>query len=124
MKIVLADLKGELLEAWQKIGHDKDYVSTYHGSIFDVDCDVLVSPANSFGFMDGGIDMAMHIGYQAVGPILCRAVEDKFSKTITLKKDDVKPGRQPILWSTLIVPYLDGVQPVEAFKPILGRGFT
>lgn len=59
MIIVLADLKGELLEAWQKIDSDKDYVSTYHGSIFDVDCDALVSPANSFGFMDGGIDMAI-----------------------------------------------------------------
>jgi O-acetyl-ADP-ribose deacetylase (regulator of RNase III) len=26
------------------------------GSIFDIACDALVSPANSFGFMDGGID--------------------------------------------------------------------
>lgn len=26
------------------------------GDILDVDCDAVVSPANSFGFMDGGID--------------------------------------------------------------------
>ena len=57
MEIVLADLQGHLLEAWQKSGRGKEYVSTYHGSIFDVKCDALVSPANSFGFMDGGIDM-------------------------------------------------------------------
>lgn len=29
------------------------------GSIFEVECDALVSPANSFGFMDGGLDMAI-----------------------------------------------------------------
>lgn len=59
MKIVLADLQGQLIEAWQKIGHRKEYVTTHHGSIFNVECDALVSPANSFGFMDGGIDMAI-----------------------------------------------------------------
>jgi O-acetyl-ADP-ribose deacetylase (regulator of RNase III) len=59
VRIVLADLQGELLETWQKNGGDKSYVSTHHGSIFDVECDALVSPANSFGFMDGGIDMAI-----------------------------------------------------------------
>lgn len=59
MKIVLADLQNQLLDAWQKIGHSKEYVTTYHGSIFDVESDALVSPANSFGFMDGGIDMAI-----------------------------------------------------------------
>lgn len=59
MNIILADLQGNLLEAWQKIAGDKNYVTTYHGSIFEVQCDALVSPANSFGFMDGGLDMAI-----------------------------------------------------------------
>ena len=59
MKIVLADLQDKLIEAWQAIGRDKDYVATHHGSIFDVQCDALVSPANSFGYMDGGLDMAI-----------------------------------------------------------------
>lgn len=59
MKLVLADLEGQLLQAWQGIGNDKNYITTHHGSIFEVECDALVSPANSFGFMDGGIDMAI-----------------------------------------------------------------
>ncbi|OKH45749.1 hypothetical protein NIES2101_25875 [Calothrix sp. HK-06] len=33
-----------------------DFVTVHHGSILDVECDAVVSPANSFGFMDGGID--------------------------------------------------------------------
>lgn len=41
MKIVLAAVGKELADAWDGICHD---------------CDAVVSPANSFGFMDGGID--------------------------------------------------------------------
>jgi O-acetyl-ADP-ribose deacetylase (regulator of RNase III) len=59
MKIVLADVNGRLLQAWQNIAGGYASVTTHHGSIFDVHCDALVSPANSFGFMDGGIDMAI-----------------------------------------------------------------
>jgi O-acetyl-ADP-ribose deacetylase (regulator of RNase III) len=59
MNIILADLQSNLLEAWHKSAGDKPYVITHHGSIFEVQCDALVSPANSFGFMDGGLDMAI-----------------------------------------------------------------
>ncbi len=59
MKIVLADVQGTILRAWQEAAGDKAYVTTHHGSIFEVQCDALVSPANSFGFMDGGLDMAI-----------------------------------------------------------------
>ncbi|BAZ16479.1 putative appr-1-p processing enzyme family [Calothrix sp. NIES-4071] len=34
----------------------RDFVTVHRGSILDVECDAVVSPANSFGFMDGGID--------------------------------------------------------------------
>ena len=30
-------------------------LTIHHGSILDITCDALVSPANSFGFMDGGV---------------------------------------------------------------------
>jgi O-acetyl-ADP-ribose deacetylase (regulator of RNase III) len=35
---------------------DHPNVVVHRGSILDVHCDAVVSPANSFGFMDGGID--------------------------------------------------------------------
>jgi O-acetyl-ADP-ribose deacetylase (regulator of RNase III) len=59
MKIVLADPQGKLITAWQNTAGDNKHVAIYHGSIFEVQCDALVSPANSFGFMDGGLDMAI-----------------------------------------------------------------
>lgn len=56
MKIILASPDRSLLDAWQKHCANISEVSFHHGSVLDVACDALVSPANSFGFMDGGID--------------------------------------------------------------------
>lgn len=54
----LADTDQKILEAWNALTDERlsQMVSIHHGSIFDVPCDALVSPANSFGMMDGGID--------------------------------------------------------------------
>ncbi|MBI3243692.1 MAG: macro domain-containing protein [Chloroflexi bacterium] len=57
MKIVLADVQGALVVAWRTALADVENVEIHHGSIFDARCDALVSPANSFGFMDGGLDL-------------------------------------------------------------------
>src|SRR4051794_242696 len=56
MKIVLTAVEEALARAWEQFCGDVSDVTVYRGSIFDVDCDAVVSPANSFGFMDGGID--------------------------------------------------------------------
>lgn len=56
MRIVLAAVDNELAEAWNQFCQDLEGVSVHRGSILDVQCDAVVSPANSFGFMDGGID--------------------------------------------------------------------
>lgn len=60
MKITLSALDGpeglHLANAWKKACSDLDFVQLHRGSILDLNCDAVVSPANSFGFMDGGID--------------------------------------------------------------------
>ncbi|MGO1080131.1 macro domain-containing protein [Inquilinus sp. CA228] len=56
MKIVLAATETRLADAWETAFAGLDDVRVHRGSIFDVACDAVVSPANSFGFMDGGID--------------------------------------------------------------------
>jgi O-acetyl-ADP-ribose deacetylase (regulator of RNase III) len=55
-QIILAAPESSLLDGWCKHCGDLDRVEIVEGSVFDVACDALVSPANSFGFMDGGID--------------------------------------------------------------------
>jgi O-acetyl-ADP-ribose deacetylase (regulator of RNase III) len=62
MKLILTAVDKSLTDAWTKFCGDLDFVTVYHGSILDVECDAVVSPANSYGFMDGGID-ALYMGY-------------------------------------------------------------
>lgn len=56
MNIVLTAVEADLADAWRRHCGDLPGVTVHHGSIFDLGVDAVVSPANSFGFMDGGID--------------------------------------------------------------------
>lgn len=57
MKIILTAVEKELCEAWKTFCGELPDVEIYHGSILDLSVDAIVSPANSYGFMDGGIDL-------------------------------------------------------------------
>ncbi|HWA25305.1 MAG TPA: macro domain-containing protein [Lacunisphaera sp.] len=56
MKLFLVDRKPELLDAWRKGFAGISDVVVTDEDIFALGADAIVSPANSFGFMDGGID--------------------------------------------------------------------
>src|SRR5882724_11922594 len=58
VKFFLRDRNPELAEAWTKYFRGIESVAVSCGDIFDLAADAIVSPANSFGFMDGGIDLA------------------------------------------------------------------
>lgn len=66
MKIILSAVETDLADAWRRFCADLDCVEIHQGSIFDLSCDSVVSLANSFGFMDGGIDMlfSQRFGWQ------------------------------------------------------------
>lgn len=57
MNLIFVDLQQDVVTAWDEHFQGCPHVSVQSGSIFEVDCDALVSPANSFGYMDGGLDM-------------------------------------------------------------------
>lgn len=57
-QIILTAQDQLLFDAWQKHCGDLPNVTVHRGSILDLECDAVVSPGNSFGFMDGGIDLA------------------------------------------------------------------
>ena len=62
MKIVLLDINKEMTDAWHKYfdGEDVEIVNDSlenYLSTHTVDC--IVSPANAFGLMDGGYDLAI-----------------------------------------------------------------
>lgn len=56
MHLVLTAVDQALTQAWQQFCGDLPFVEIHQGSILEASCDAVVSPANSFGFMDGGID--------------------------------------------------------------------
>ncbi len=78
MNIILTSVDAGLAEAWARFCGDLDCVTVHRGSIFDIACDAVVSPANSFGFMDGGIDLlyTQHFGWH---------VQDRVQEAIQAK---------------------------------------
>jgi O-acetyl-ADP-ribose deacetylase (regulator of RNase III) len=59
MILKLVDINSKLTDAWATVFEGVDQVTVSNQSIFDLSCDAIVSPANSFGFMNGGIDFAI-----------------------------------------------------------------
>jgi O-acetyl-ADP-ribose deacetylase (regulator of RNase III) len=55
--LVLCALEEPLIRAWQSVVASVDGpLRVHHGSVLDVAADAVVSPANSYGWMRGGID--------------------------------------------------------------------
>jgi O-acetyl-ADP-ribose deacetylase (regulator of RNase III) len=69
MKIILSAIEPGLADAWERFCGAFECVAIHRGSILDLKCDAVVSPANSFGFMDGGMDMlySLHFGWGVQG---------------------------------------------------------
>lgn len=63
IKIILADLSPKLIAAWQEFFSEEESVQILEADITTIECDAVVSPANSFGFMDGGLDYALSVRF-------------------------------------------------------------
>lgn len=78
MKIQLIDRNKEMCNQWNLQFKDCKDVIIHCGDFFSLKTDCVVSPANSFGYMDGGLDMVISrkIGWQ---------VQEKLQKQIQQK---------------------------------------
>ena len=65
-RILLVCQSRALVDAWSEVFVTFESVEVYEGDFFERDADAMVSPANSFGIMDGGLDAAIRsaLGYQ------------------------------------------------------------
>lgn len=59
MQYILSAIDPALIEAWKAFFSDIPNVVIHEGDITKLKVDAVVSPANSFGFMDGGLDLAL-----------------------------------------------------------------
>jgi O-acetyl-ADP-ribose deacetylase (regulator of RNase III) len=58
-RIHLVDRDARLVAAWREVFRDFPEVQPNRSDFFEQDADAMVSPGNSFGIMDGGIDAAI-----------------------------------------------------------------
>lgn len=55
-RLILCALDESLTAAWRDVADKRDGLTVHCGSVLDVHADAVVSPANSYGWMRGGVD--------------------------------------------------------------------
>ncbi|MBI1258293.1 MAG: phage tail protein [Chloroflexi bacterium] len=108
MKLILVDPNQPLCDAWRdKFAGlpDVEIVRGYFESLPEYDC--MVSPANSFGLMDGGVDLAItrYFGNRLMHDVQRRILEDHL-------------GEQPV-GTSIIVATLHEKHPFLAHTPTM-----
>lgn len=126
MILNLIDLNKGMIQAWQKWFKDVPNVNIIEGSIFDTHVDALVSPANSFGFMDGGLDLqiSQNLGW-SIQERLQRIIQFEYNGELLVGQSITVPtgnGYIPYVISapTMRVPMelIDSINPYLAARAV------
>lgn len=93
----LVDFEAALVEAWEQVFWDCRRVTMAQGDILRASGDALVSPANSFGYMDGGLDLAItqHFGWDLEARVRGRLLAEfdgelPVGQAIVVETEDVR----------------------------------
>ncbi|MFI5642171.1 ADP-ribosyltransferase domain-containing protein [Streptomyces goshikiensis] len=80
LRVVLTDVNAQVVQAWRAAFADTPGIEIRSGSILDEDVDAWVTPTNSRGRMDGGVDAAIkrHLG-SGIQVRVQRAIRDRFA---------------------------------------------
>jgi hypothetical protein len=65
-QIVLCALDEQMALAWRGVADGRSRIRVYQGSILETGVDAVVSPANSFGLMRGGIDAVYSMAWPSI----------------------------------------------------------
>ncbi len=126
MKIILSAVEKGLYNAWKTFCGDLLNVEIHYGSILDLSVDAIVSPANSYGFMDGGIDLlySHRLGWQ-VQERLQKIIKEKHHGELLvgqaeIVETDVQQIPFVIAAPTMRVPMIlkDSVNPYLAARAV------
>jgi O-acetyl-ADP-ribose deacetylase (regulator of RNase III) len=98
MKIILSDTNQSVTQGWRHYFKDCPEVEIFSGSIFETDCNTIVSPANSFGFMDGGLDLAIsnYLGWQVQERLQAKIKEKHHGELLVGQAELVKTDHPKI----------------------------
>ncbi len=101
LKIILTAIDAKLAEAWNEFFGNQENVAVILRDITNIECDAIVSPANSFGFMDGGLDYALS---ERFGWDLEKRLQQRIKE---LPEGELLVGRTLLLETNdLKIPYL------------------
>ncbi|MFD2720922.1 macro domain-containing protein [Hymenobacter monticola] len=92
MHLNLIATNPEITDAWEKVFADVPQVTVRLGSIFDYPADALISPANSFGYMNGGLDFAIskNLGWH-LEKDLQRIIREKYYGELLVGQAEIIP---------------------------------
>jgi len=95
-KLVLIDRSQPLVDRWKEQFSDCPEVEVLVGDYFQRPADAIVSPANSFGIMDGGLDLAIRdqLGF-TVQERLQAAIVEKYHGELPVGSAEVVPTDDP-----------------------------
>lgn len=90
------DTNEKVVQAWEKVFGDLSNITIKHDSIFNHPCDAIVSPANSFGFMNGGIDFAIskNLGWH-IEKKLQKVIREKYYGELLVGQAEVIETENP-----------------------------
>lgn len=102
-KIVLVDKWRPLCSAWSQAFGQLAGIEVVEGDFFAHDADAMVSPANSFGIMDGGLDLAIRsaLGSSIQGDVQ-RAILERHHGELPVGAAEILPTNHP-RWPHLVV---------------------
>lgn len=107
MKYILINPSEEMVKAWQKYFNNEPNVEIRQGDLTKVECDAIVSPANSFGFMDGGVDYA---------------ISDRFGWDIEVRlqqKIQALPEGELLIGKAMVIEIMNGNVPYLIAAPTM-----
>lgn len=121
LQLILADVQRPVIDAWHNFFKEVPQVTIHHGSIFEVPCDAIVSPANSFGFMDGGLDslISHHFGWHVQERLQQRIQERHHGELLVGQAEIVATDHAKIPYliaaPTMRVPMILGQETVNVY---------
>ena len=121
MKIILVDINNKLVTSWKKYlsVFNLDCVEIKNCNILTLNADAIVSPANSFGFMDGGIDLlyTRFFGIELQNK-LQKIIREKYDGELLVGQAVCVPTNSEQIPYCISAPTMRVPQMLTSFEPI------
>ncbi|EDT05183.1 Appr-1-p processing domain protein [Burkholderia ambifaria IOP40-10] len=105
MKLILCAINVQLSDAWRVAFEDCEDVSIVRGDILEQSADAIVSPANSFGWMGGGIGRLYRNRFGSVlEHCVMRAITECRHCELPVGEAIAVPTRDPAIPNLIVAP--------------------